>query len=217
MELNEDVNRIKELMGLLNESNGKIDVILVGGLDYRSGDKNIGEQVSLLKKGIGEDKSVQGFRYNTSTGTILNVLKTNPKIPIFLFSAGCRKAEELARDKNVDVKKLFIIEPYALGSKTKISVRNAVGMGVPSQNVFVGGNGSRGKDIVNGTSSSQSKSHWGALSSVGNIVKNKLNVTTNKNGKYKDISKTPEKGFFDKMKDFFNYDEVRDKIKDLFN
>lgn len=154
------------------ESASEYGAILVGGLDNRTGDLNIDSQVSLLKQGLGTNKDVKGFRYNTPTSTIINFINQNPGIPIYLFSAGCRKANEisnvLGRNKNL----LYIIEPYAAGSETKGNVRSAVNNGVPSSNVFVGKSVGRGQGIVSGASSSQSNSHWNALKTVGSMTKN---------------------------------------------
>ena len=154
----------------LRESiNDSVDAVLVGGLDYRPSDYPISQQVEILKRGLGSNKNVKGFRYNTSTSEILNFLSQNPKVPIFLFSAGARKAEELSNSNYVDLNKLFIIEPFAASSGTKSIVRAAVSNGVPASNVFVGGSSGRGQGVVDGASSSQSDSHWGALTNVGKM------------------------------------------------
>jgi hypothetical protein len=169
MNLNENVRRIKEVMGLITESEGSYDAVLVGGLDYRSSDFPIDQQVELLKKGFGSDKNIKGFRYNASTSDVLNFMSQNPGIPVFLFSAGCTKASDLSKSPNVDKEKLYIIEPYAVSETTKSIVRLAVANGVPSSNVYVGGSQGRGQGIVDGSSSSNSSSHFGALTSVGSM------------------------------------------------
>lgn len=145
--------------------------VLVGGLDYRNGDLDIDSQVRLLKKGLGSDKKVKGFRYSTPTSSILSFMENNPNIPVYLFSAGCKKSEELAKDNNVNKNELYIIEPYAAGKITKYKVREAVNLGVPASNVFVGDSVGRGKGIVNGASSSMASSHWNALTTVGQMTK----------------------------------------------
>jgi hypothetical protein len=156
-------------MGLITESEGSYDAVLVGGLDYRSSDFPIDQQVELLKKGFGSDKNIKGFRYNASTSDVLNFMSQNPGIPVFLFSAGCTKASDLSKSPNVDKEKLYIIEPYAVSETTKSIVRLAVANGVPSSNVYVGGSQGRGQGIVDGSSSSNSSSHFGALTSVGSM------------------------------------------------
>jgi hypothetical protein len=153
------------------KSSGSFDAVLVGGLDYRDGDLDIDSQVKLLNSGLGSDKKIKGFRYSTSTRDIEDFLEKNPKIPVYLFSAGCKKANELAVSPYVNKNKLFIIEPYALGPVTKNNVRAAVSNGVPSSNVFVGKSGGRGAGVVSGASSSNSSSHWGALKQVGLMTK----------------------------------------------
>ena len=95
MNLNENIRRIKEVMGLITESDGSYDAVLVGGLDYRSSDFPVDQQVELLKKGFGSDKNIKGFRYNAYTSDVLNFMSQNPGIPVFLFSAGCTKASDL--------------------------------------------------------------------------------------------------------------------------
>lgn len=146
------------------------DAMLVGGLDYRSGDFDINTQVEFLKIGIGSNKKVKGFRYNTPISTIDSFLEKNSKIPIFLFSAGCSKAEELSTNPNVNKNKLYIIEPYAKSLRTKRIVQSAVSNGVPKGNVFVGDTKARGFGVVNGATSSNSPSHWGALKKIGFLV-----------------------------------------------
>ena len=49
-------------------------ILLLGGLDYRSGDKNIDEQVGLLKKG--SQLKTKGFRYSNSQGIIQEILES---------------------------------------------------------------------------------------------------------------------------------------------
>jgi len=168
MNLNENIRRIKEVMGLISESDGSYDAVLVGGLDYRSSDYPIDQQVELLKKGFGDN--IKGFRYNTSTSEVLDFMSQNPGIPVFLFSAGCTKAKELSESPNVDKNKLFIIEPYAVSETTKSIVRQAVSNGVPASHVFVGGSMGRGQGVVEGASDSNSSSHFGALTTVGSKV-----------------------------------------------
>lgn len=153
------------------KSTGSFDAVLVGGLDYRDGDLDIDSQVKLLNSGLGNDKKIKGFRYSTSTRDIEDFLEKNPKIPVYLFSAGCKKANELAISPYVNKNKLFIIEPYAVGPVTKNNVRAAVSSGVPSSNVYVGKSGGRGAGVVSGASSSNSSSHWGALKQVGLMTK----------------------------------------------
>lgn len=152
-------------------SKGLFDAVLVGGLDYRDGDLHIDSQVKLLNSGLGTNKKIKGFRYSAPTSEIESFLEKNPKVPVYLFSAGCKKANELANSPYVNKNKLFIIEPYALGPITKKNVRAAVNSGVPSSNVFVGKSGGRGANIVSGASSSNASSHWDALKQVGLMTK----------------------------------------------
>jgi hypothetical protein len=143
--------------------------VLVGGLNYRSGDKSTSEQASMLSSATG--MNVKGFDYNAGDGAILAYMEANPGIPVFLFSAGCNKALSLSKSSFVDKNKLFIIEPYASSANVSAIVSAAVNNGVPASHVFVGGNASRGYGVVSGASKSNAKSHWDAIASVGNMVK----------------------------------------------
>ena len=148
---------------------GGFAAILVGGLTYRSGDKSTSTQAQMLKSGLGV-ANVKSFDWDASTESILSFLSANPKTPVFLFSAGCKKAGPLSASNNVDINKLYIIEPfYEPGGETAKSVKTAVNNGVPSKNVFVGKNASRGSGIVSGTSSSNGSDHWDALVTVGRM------------------------------------------------
>ena len=148
------------------QSTGSYDAILVGGLDYRSGDYLIDQQVKKLKKNY--SGNVKGFRYNTETSTILNFLKSNTNVSVFLFSAGCNKAKEIAKSGYVDLNKIYIIEPYAVNGNSSVS--GAVNIGVPAKHVFVGDPKARGKGVVPGAVSSQASSHWGALEGIGKLI-----------------------------------------------
>jgi hypothetical protein len=148
---------------------GGFAAILVGGLNYRSGDKSTSTQAQMLKNALGVT-NVKSFDWDASTESILSFLSANPKTPVFLFSAGCKKAEALSKSNDVDINKLYIIEPfYEPGGETARSVKAAVSNGVPSKNVFVGTNASRGSGIVSGTASSNAKDHWDALVTVGRM------------------------------------------------
>ena len=157
-----------------NQSRIEADkAILVGGLNYRPGDKSTAEQTSILSKSTG--LPVKGFNFNDSDDAVLGYLKSNPGIPVFLFSAGCKKAEVLSKSSYVNKNQLYIIEPYATSKNTKDVINTAVNNGVPAKNVYVGNDISRGHGVVNGTSDSKAKSHWDALVSVGNIVTTGVN------------------------------------------
>ena len=158
-----------KLINLLEGVNAKYDAVLVAGLNYRKGDKTTEEQLSLFKKGYGGNVKV--FNYSDATSSILSTMQENPRIPIFLFSAGCKKSEDISVSKFVDVNKMYIIEPYAAGPKTKTSVQNAVRNGVPAKNVFVGPHVGRGLGVVAGATSTNAKSHWDALTIVGSKVR----------------------------------------------
>ena len=156
-----------------SEIEKKIDsnaqVILMGGLDYRKGDKSINQQVDVVKKSIGL-QNVIGHRYMNLNDVLLSI-KKNPNAYVILFSAGCKYSKQIA-DEMSDKTKLFIVEPYAISSGTATSVSSAVGIGVPSKNVIVGPSKGRGSGVVNGATKTPSEiGHWGALEYVGNFIK----------------------------------------------
>ena len=142
------------------------DAVLIGGLDYRKGDYQIDQQVGLLNQSY--SGKVKGFRYNASDKEILEFLANNPNVDVFMFSAGCNKANVISKSPNVNLKRVFIIEPYAVNGNGYVS--KAVSNGVPASHVFVGDNSARGKGVVSGASSSKSNSHWGALKNIGNLI-----------------------------------------------
>lgn len=153
------------------------NIILIGGLDYRKGDKKINEQVDLVKSGINGNYQVQGFTYKDLQGA-LNALDKTPNSYVLLFSAGCQYAENIAKkikELNQNLSNLYIAEPFHNGGKTSKSVQNAVNMGVPSKNVFVGKNTGVGLGIVKDASNTPncSPSHWCALTQVTKIITTK--------------------------------------------
>ena len=152
----------------INKPTSANKAVLVGGLNYRPGDKSTSEQTSILSNAIGQP--VKGFNYNDSNDNILRYLESNPGIPVFLFSKGCEKAFVLSNSSYVNKNQLYIIEPFAIDKGTKNIVNMAVNNGVPARNVYVGKNSSRGYGVINGTSDSNAKRHWDAISSVGDMV-----------------------------------------------
>ena len=152
----------------INKPTSDNKAVLVGGLNYRPGDKSTSEQTSILSNAIGQP--VKGFNYNDSNDNILRYLESNPGIPVFLFSKGCEKAFVLSNSSYVNKNQLYIIEPFAIDKGTKNIVNMAVNNGVPARNVYVGKNSSRGYGVINGTSDSNAKRHWDAISSVGDMV-----------------------------------------------
>ena len=157
------------------EDTSDFDAMLVGGLDYRNGDLDIGRQEKLFKEGFGVNTNVKAFRYLTSTKDIKQFLEKNPKIPIFLFSAGCAKTLDLASDPNVDKKTLFVIEPYGVSEPTKNLIEKAIREGLPAENVYVGSYPGVGSTIKGNTSKNPKGiggtlgSHWGALKYVAEL------------------------------------------------
>ena len=150
----------------INVSSG--DVILMGGLDTRSGDLNIDEQVNVLKNKL-PNKNIIGFRYNNLQG-VLDAIRKNPESYVVLFSAACKYSSQIAEEiKYKD--RLFIVESYAVSTSVVNSLNDAVSMGVPNENVITGPVKARGKDVVSGSTKTPSGvNHWGALDYVTNFI-----------------------------------------------
>jgi len=151
------------------------NILLLGGLDSRSGDLNIGQQVELINKGLINKKKIDGFRYNDFAG-ILNAINNSTKpIYVILFSAGASKSKEIAialNQKGFSLNNMFIVEPYAKSSNTSQSVKEAVRLGVPEKNVWVGTSKSTGLGVVNNTSSTPNCSprHWCSLTELAKRI-----------------------------------------------
>jgi hypothetical protein len=146
----------------------KYGAVLVGGLTHG---ETLSEQITRLSSAIG--KPVMGFSHNESMETIKSFLIQNPNLPIFLFSAGCRRSYLISKLSGVNLRKFYIIEPTYSGGETTTSVRDAVSNGVPASHVFVGSGPGRGEGIVSGASDSRtnpSNCHYCSLSSVGSMV-----------------------------------------------
>jgi len=141
-------------------------VILMGGLDYRNGDRNISQQASILKSN--SNKNVISHRYNDITGVKQSILE-NPDAYVVLFSAGGSYASQIAQLMK-DKSKLFVVEPYASSANTANTVKSAVSMGVPTQNIITGPTKGRGLGVVPGTTQTpRGIDHWGALQYIGTL------------------------------------------------
>lgn len=146
----------------------------MGGLDNRSGDKKIDEQVDLVRKGLPEGVDLKGYRYKDLAG-VLQAIDENPKYSVMLFSAGCQYADKIA-DKmlanNNSLDNLFVLEPYHSGGGTTKAVRKAIELGLPSKNIYVGSSSSTGVGIAENVSKTPncSPSHWCSLTEVAKFV-----------------------------------------------
>jgi hypothetical protein len=150
-------------------------VFLLGGLDYRSGDLSIEKQVELVKKGLSSITDVKGFRYNNYNGILNAINKSKEPMYIILFSAGGSKSKEIAKElkeKGYNLNYMFIVEPYALSTKTSLSIQEAVNMGVPSKNVYVGSSKATGLGVVKNTSNTPkcSPRHWCSLTEIAKLL-----------------------------------------------
>jgi len=178
--------RVKENYNVISEQLRPpriYDAILVGGRDDRKRlvktkngekkvliDKTLDQQLEIFKKGFGGG-NVKAFRYTVPVETILAHLKSSPRIPIFLFSAGCNLADELMASDLVDKNKVYVIEPFNNDNQLNKSVSNAIANGLRSRNIFVKkGSSSRGYGF-SGANDSGASSHWDALRTVPEKVK----------------------------------------------
>jgi len=158
----------------LNPSKGgNYSCALIGGFDDRPGynDKSLSWQVNQLQQSSGFN-NIKGFRYNVDTETLISFFNENPNIPVFMFSKGCEKINDVLRCK-VNKNRIYIIEPW-VGSSRSLDFFNGASSKIPSKHIFVGGNASRGHGI-NGASSSNAKTHWDALASVGRLFGGSIN------------------------------------------
>lgn len=154
----------------VGSDNGKYSAILVAGLDYGSY-KPLDEQVKLLQETYLD--TIKGFRYNANISDILDTLKNNPYANVFLFSAGCRKAYDIAKSGLVDLNSIYIIEPYAVNGNS--AVTDAIKLGVPPTHLFVGDSKDTGKGLNPAARLTRhppfnATSHWDALRKAGGYV-----------------------------------------------
>ena len=157
----------------VNLNSGNL-IIFSAGLDNRSSDKSLDQQVKILQTSLG-NTNVQGFRYSDKSGFI-NAINANPKATVVMFSAGNQWAGP-ASVASQDTSKVYMIEPYNSGfsGRTSKSVNYAIDQGVPPTNVMTGPNTSRGKDIlfkgIPTTNTPSGIGHWGSLQNANLIVK----------------------------------------------
>lgn len=160
----------------VTNNGSKKSVLLLGGLDTRAGDKKINEQVELMKSGFSKDVNINGFRYFDKDGIIKQIEKDKNSF-VVLFSAGCGYAETIAKkiiDVGGNLSNMYILEPYAVSQNTATSVQNAVKLGVPAKNVFVGSWKGTGLGVVSGATPTPncSPSHWCSLVEVSKKISN---------------------------------------------
>ena len=157
-------------------------VILMGGLNYRKGDKSTIEQGELVSSGLGGITNVIAKDYNDLAGVKKEIDKS-PNSPIVLFSAGGGYASQIAKyvkEKGGDPTNIFISEPYTCSSNTKVSVETAISNGVPKENIIGGEDTCTGSNVA-GVSRKEKggKSHWDGLKVAGQLVKEKLGSLSN--------------------------------------
>ena len=94
--LKEELEVLDNTEKQLDDITTKVDVILMGGLDYRKGDLKIDQQVAVLKSKL-PNKTIVGYRYTDLSG-VLNEIKNNPTAYVVLFSAGCAYSSTVVND-----------------------------------------------------------------------------------------------------------------------
>jgi len=158
----------------------EFDAVLIGGLDT-GGYKPLNEQLDIFKEGYGSEKKVKAFSHSTSVTAITSFLKDHPKVPVIMFSAGCKYSDKIAAVPSINKSRIYIVEPYN-GSDAKTTpkaVQDAVASGVPSKNVYVGPGAGVGKGIIDNPSKTNSSkkgidAHWDALRIVGKVMKDNI-------------------------------------------
>jgi hypothetical protein len=151
------------------ESKTGIEVIFVAGL---TDGINFATQVNTFKSGYGTSVKVESFKWDTDPANINKVLASNPKIPIFLFSAGCTQVTRLLDNPNVDKTKIFLVEPYTVYTANRTRMESAIDNGIPSRNVFVGPVSARGSNINRDTTKVPNEIlHLGALEYAAKLSK----------------------------------------------
>jgi LAS superfamily LD-carboxypeptidase LdcB len=100
---------------------------------------------------------------------VLFLVENSTHLPIFLFSAGCARAEELSKSNLVDKNNLYIIEPWIDSASSKTKIENAIKNGVPAANVYAGPGAGRGTGIAGASKTPSNIDHWGSLKYVGSL------------------------------------------------
>ncbi len=113
------------------------DVVFVGGLDGK-GYKDIVTQSKIFTRNINNNVNIRTYSY-TQEIEYLTFIKNNPNVYVVVFSKSCESSVKIAQIPGFDKNKLFIVEPYTTdGGKTTKTIQDAVAIGVPAKNVYVG-------------------------------------------------------------------------------
>lgn len=149
-------------------------VIFVHGLTR---DVSAEAQRELLAKGLGVNSgTIVLFSYKGDLARIESAVKTSPGSTVVLYSAGCGNAADVARLMKAagsDLRRLWILEPWARGSGTVKSIGRAIETGLPESNVVTGPAIERGggKSVWSGAQQTpQGKDHFGALTELGKLI-----------------------------------------------
>ncbi len=89
----------------------KPTVIFVGGLEHRSTDLKLLEQVSLLKQELGSVYNIKSFHHNDNIDSILNSIESSYDPYIVMFSAGCKhclKITNKVKELEYNTDKIYI-------------------------------------------------------------------------------------------------------------
>jgi hypothetical protein len=149
-----------------------IKIIFVSGLDYRSGDLSVSQQVDLIKKGF-PGATIISHRWSVATSEVTTSINNNRDASVILFSAGCSKSKAIAqfmKGLNLPLNRLYINEPYTVSTNTYNVVTAAISLGVPSKNVFSGGSQATGSNVPGASNLSGRVGHFQSLTPLGSLL-----------------------------------------------
>ena len=155
-----------------------LSIIFVAGLDYRSGDLSLEEQVAFVKTYL-PNASIKAFcnarqcsrHDDVSMGKAKKYIETHPNSIILLFSSGTGLSSHASQHIS-NPKNLYILEPYR-GAKG--GIMKAISNGVPRTNVILGNGHGSGKGLIVGASSTPSgHSHFGSLKYASLVISKRL-------------------------------------------
>lgn len=160
-----DIETVDDVV--LEPKNDSDVAIFVSGLHHRRGDLSVSQQEEKIRKGLTSNKTIFSFSHNNYVDA-LNKLNEYPNAIVVLFSMGTGYSSIFA-SKIKNKSNLFIVEPYPKASN---SVKNAVSLGVPTENVILGGGPGSGKGMIQGATNTPREyaGHWPALTFVGGLI-----------------------------------------------
>lgn len=142
-------------------------IIFISGLHHRKNDLSVTQQKDKILQGMSKDKEIFEFSWRQSDEG-LRKLDEYPNASVVLFSRGTGFAKKFA-EKIENKDNLYIVEPYP---KAKESIDNAITLGVPRENVILGGGTGSGLNLIPGGSRTPKEyaGHWPALEYIGTVI-----------------------------------------------